>query len=169
MECSVEGCRRQRCGRKETCHTCYQRDRYNSNPEIRKKVRASQDKYFNKNKEKINKKNKARYDDPSTGVKASMIERGRATNRKVAEAYGIKIWEANAVFNGLRVLIRRSQEFCQRCGSYKKLEVHHIRPRATHPHLALQPDNLVLLCRACHRACQPPTPRRKRGLRHPHA
>ena len=39
---------------------------------------------------------------------------------------------------------------CQKCGSKEDLHCHHIRPVKTHPHLALDPDNGITLCKNCH-------------------
>ena len=39
---------------------------------------------------------------------------------------------------------------CELCNSESKLEVHHEKPQKTHPHLALDPDNGIILCRDCH-------------------
>ena|SRR6266581_6503082 len=42
---------------------------------------------------------------------------------------------------------------CQLCGSRgsedNPIQVDHIKPRSTHPHLALAEDNLQVLCKAC--------------------
>ena len=37
------------------------------------------------------------------------------------------------------------------CKSKQNIEVDHIKPRATHPHLELEFDNLQVLCRDCNR------------------
>lgn len=39
---------------------------------------------------------------------------------------------------------------CSACGWSKKLEAHHIQPLHLFPHLGLEPDNLLILCRECH-------------------
>ena len=39
---------------------------------------------------------------------------------------------------------------CIICGSTKKLEAHHVKPRKHFPELALAPDNGVTLCHECH-------------------
>lgn len=39
---------------------------------------------------------------------------------------------------------------CLRCGSTKNLNAHHLLPRSTHPEYALDPDNGIVLCNACH-------------------
>lgn len=51
-----------------------------------------------------------------------------------------------------KALLRASGK-CQCCGSRptweSPLHVDHIKPRSRHPHLALDPDNLQVLCEAC--------------------
>lgn len=45
---------------------------------------------------------------------------------------------------------------CQKCGSTaaeaQRIDVDHILPRSTHPHLALYVSNLQVLCDECHEA-----------------
>lgn len=40
---------------------------------------------------------------------------------------------------------------CAACGGKKNLEVHHIRDFSEYPHLELDPDNLIILCRSSDR------------------
>lgn len=40
--------------------------------------------------------------------------------------------------------------FCEICGSKKKLQVHHEKPQKTHSIMALDPDNGIVLCDYCH-------------------
>ncbi len=40
--------------------------------------------------------------------------------------------------------------FCEMCYSTEDLHVHHEKPVKTHPHLALDPDNGIVLCQKCH-------------------
>jgi len=39
---------------------------------------------------------------------------------------------------------------CQKCESKENLHCHHIQPVKTHPHLALDPSNGIVLCKKCH-------------------
>jgi len=39
---------------------------------------------------------------------------------------------------------------CQWCGSERRLEVHHIQPQHVRPDLAMDTNNMVVLCRQCH-------------------
>ena len=39
---------------------------------------------------------------------------------------------------------------CGACGSLKKVEVHHKKPRHLFPALALDPNNFISLCDPCH-------------------
>ena len=49
-----------------------------------------------------------------------------------------------------RQRIRDRYNFCEMCYSIKNLHVHHEKPVKTHPHLALDPDNGIVLCKRCH-------------------
>jgi len=40
--------------------------------------------------------------------------------------------------------------FCERCEIEKKLQVHHEKPKKTHPGMVLDPDNGIILCKECH-------------------
>ena len=50
---------------------------------------------------------------------------------------------------------RKHNPLCARCNVKGRVEpaqdVHHIKPISTHPHLRLEWDNLMSLCRQCHR------------------
>ena len=39
---------------------------------------------------------------------------------------------------------------CEICNSEQNLHIHHEHPIKTHPHLALDPDNGIILCKECH-------------------
>jgi 5-methylcytosine-specific restriction protein A len=39
---------------------------------------------------------------------------------------------------------------CVDCGTRKRLEVDHIKPVRSHPHLSFAPSNLAVRCRVCH-------------------
>jgi len=49
-----------------------------------------------------------------------------------------------------RQRIRDKYNSCEKCESTENLHVHHEKPVKTHPHLALDPDNGIVLCRECH-------------------
>jgi len=40
--------------------------------------------------------------------------------------------------------------FCEMCFSTENLHTHHEKPVKTHPYLALDPDNGIVLCQKCH-------------------
>ncbi|MCB2179470.1 HNH endonuclease [bacterium] len=67
--------------------------------------------------------------------------------RRLPNSYG-KSWRP-----AKRRAMDRDHHQCQDCGSKKKLVVHHIRPYKTFEQslAAHELDNLVTLCRACHR------------------
>jgi hypothetical protein len=50
----------------------------------------------------------------------------------------------------VRAAFVRSHPACEACGSVLELNVHHIAPFHSHPHLELDPSNLVTLCREHH-------------------
>ena len=49
-----------------------------------------------------------------------------------------------------RQLKRDWYNHCEKCYSTKNLNVHHEKPQKTHPHMAIDPDNGVILCGKCH-------------------
>jgi len=49
-----------------------------------------------------------------------------------------------------RQRIRDKYNSCEKCESTENLHVHHEKPVKTHPHLALDPDNGIVLCQKCH-------------------
>lgn len=67
---------------------------------------------------------------PNTGGKSNYDRRWRKLAAQVrAEQHGI----------------------CAQCGhTPRTLDVHHIKPKTTHPHLAYTRNNLIALCRPCH-------------------
>lgn len=62
----------------------------------------------------------------------------------------------SARWKRLAAIVRNAAHgLCQRCGqppTRKSLEVHHKKPRKTHPELAYDLDNLEALCTRCHNA-----------------
>jgi len=49
-----------------------------------------------------------------------------------------------------QVVLNQDNHECQKCESKKDLHCHHIHPVKTHPHLALDPTNGIVLCKKCH-------------------
>lgn len=48
--------------------------------------------------------------------------------------------------------LRTSSKICMLCGSYKKpIHVDHIKPKSIYPHLALDINNLQILCAQCNK------------------
>lgn len=47
-------------------------------------------------------------------------------------------------------IIERDGNKCTKCGATENLQVHHIKPRKTHPELVMDEDNCVTLCILCH-------------------
>lgn len=56
----------------------------------------------------------------------------------------------NSEWRPVRALHLQIEPACRRCGSPERLEVHHILPVSTHPHLRLEQSNLCTLCHGCH-------------------
>lgn len=50
-------------------------------------------------------------------------------------------------------VIRRDKSTCQMCKKRRKrLEIHHIIPYSVSIHLRVNPDNLICLCKKCHKS-----------------
>ena len=65
---------------------------------------------------------------------------------------------------------RRDGYECQECKRYgkhngKRLTVHHIKPRETHPELTYDASNCITLCIGCHNKSHPEKGRRHGGRR----
>ena len=58
-----------------------------------------------------------------------------------------------------RDILKRNNYECQRCKEQGKFSpatnIHHIKPLEAHPELALDDDNLISLCAACHNKVHP--------------
>ena len=54
------------------------------------------------------------------------------------------------VFNRQLIQENIQTNHCEMCNSESNLHVHHEHPVKTHPHLALDPDNGIILCHICH-------------------
>ena len=71
------------------------------------------------------------------------------TETSKIDSYEYQVWRNE-------VLIRQLKEenicfnHCEKCNSEINLHVHHEHPVKTHPHMALDPDNGIILCRECH-------------------
>lgn len=71
---------------------------------------------------------------------------------KTYRCYQLNEWRGK---NGIRSqALARDRYECQDCaklGKYSKaVEVHHIKELKTHPHLFLNLDNVICLCKECH-------------------
>lgn len=49
-----------------------------------------------------------------------------------------------------RAFLKQVGKQCVCCGSKKKIQVHHMKPRHVFPELALVIKNLIALCKDCH-------------------
>lgn len=50
----------------------------------------------------------------------------------------------------LKSKILYEKQKCEVCGTNRQLQVHHILPRFSNPELAMDLENLMVLCRECH-------------------
>lgn len=48
-------------------------------------------------------------------------------------------------------VLRRDKFYCQICCESNSLEVHHILPKSTHPELTFDDENLITICKECHK------------------
>lgn len=55
----------------------------------------------------------------------------------------------SAEWRKLSKRLLQERKYCEFCGEYAT-DVHHIRPAADYPELALDESNLIVLCKACH-------------------
>lgn len=44
------------------------------------------------------------------------------------------------------------KKYCEICNSKRFLQVHHILPRSSNPELAMDEENLMVLCKDCHKS-----------------
>ena len=54
------------------------------------------------------------------------------------------------VFEDQRIEYNIDYNFCEMCESTKNLHLHHYKPVKTHPIMALDPTNGIILCKKCH-------------------
>lgn len=61
--------------------------------------------------------------------------------------------ETNEDYKWRRDVRKRDGQKCKKCGESNKykLQVHHIKPRSTHPTLVREISNGITLCRTCHK------------------
>lgn len=50
-----------------------------------------------------------------------------------------------------RAVFERDNYTCQGCFTQETLTIHHIKPRASHPHLKNVETNGITLCQLCHK------------------
>lgn len=56
----------------------------------------------------------------------------------------------SSLWNTCRKNHLKIQPACAACGSYKKIQVHHIEPFHVNPARELDPTNMITLCSNCH-------------------
>ena len=77
------------------------------------------------------------------------IFRSRGTNKNDKLIPGLSTWR-NEVLTRQRNETLSCYNHCEKCGTENNLNVHHEKPIKTHPLMALDPDNGIILCRECH-------------------
>jgi hypothetical protein len=63
-------------------------------------------------------------------------------NEKVYTEQEYNVWKQQ--------VLKQDNYECQKCGSKENLHCHHINPIKTHPYIALDPENGIVLCQECH-------------------
>lgn len=83
-----------------------------------------------------------------------LIEGGNMTREETEAFYVSKAWRRKK-----KAILRRDHYQCQLCKRYGRLTeakiVHHKLELAEYPELALDDDNLISVCRACHNKLHP--------------
>jgi 5-methylcytosine-specific restriction enzyme A len=75
---------------------------------------------------------------------------GDRTGRMTPERAAHHRFKNSPAWRKLRLTIIARDGGCADCGREDNLSVHHIKKFRTHPELALDPDNLITVCRSCH-------------------
>lgn len=98
-----------------------------------KKIPMSQ-KYCDCRNERLNEYNKQYYEE----------------NKEQRKLLNSKKWKDTR-----KIIIKRDAGMCNRCYVqlglfvHDELQVHHIKPRITHPELVYDPENLITICKTC--------------------
>lgn len=64
-----------------------------------------------------------------------------ANKRKQLYISGLKSWASRA---------KRKTPYCEDCGTKEELHAHHVKPKSIYPDLALDDNNVKILCKTCH-------------------
>ena len=62
----------------------------------------------------------------------------------------IKPYTPSEYIEWKNIILEKDNNECQYCGKKENLNVHHIKPEKLFPHLSLDIDNGITLCRVCH-------------------
>lgn len=74
---------------------------------------------------------------------------------KEAERLRRRVYASRAWRTAREPVLERAGGQCEKCGKAAALEIHHREAIQLRPDLALEPDNLIALCRPCHHAITP--------------
>ncbi len=85
-------------------------------------------------------------------IRRDLINAGHIPE-KSSPILGLEIWR-DEVYKRNEKLYGFNQ--CEICGSIENMRSHHIYPQKTHPEMALDPDNGLIVCHECHvKKCHP--------------
>lgn len=152
-------------GRLDRCKRCRSAHRYRTDPEFRARAKAAVLKRLHNNRDAINARTRELYHMPGSRKKASVkrwmknnpekvkASMAAATKKRfglIAAAYGIPIGSVDRRYRRVLGGYLLEHSVCMNCAAAAKLEVHHIKPVLTHPHLAMEESNFMALCHKCH-------------------
>lgn len=64
-----------------------------------------------------------------------------AIKRRQLYISGLRTWASRA---------KRKTPYCEDCGAKEELHAHHVKPKSIYPDLALDENNVKILCKTCH-------------------
>lgn len=85
------------------------------------------------------------------GINKKQYPNGIASGPKHGNWKGVgKIRDLEAYRDFRKEMFKRDAYTCQKCGSKKKIELHHIIAVKDSPELIFEPSNVITLCHDCH-------------------
>jgi 5-methylcytosine-specific restriction endonuclease McrA len=97
-----------------------------------------------------------------TREKFARLKRGtihsEESRRKIKIAHNKRFfrepdWTAPFTMGELRTWASRAKKktpYCEDCGAKEELHAHHVKPKSIYPNLALDENNVKILCKKCH-------------------
>ena len=138
-----------------------QQKAHRSTPEYKAKLKGYTSKYLNDNKDKIAKRSKRYYLKNQNKLVAYSIQYQKENSESILKSNKIRMNELgiklgmneriyrNALFTWSRI-IRKDSNGCVICGSYEKLNAHHLLFKRHFPELSLNTNNGIVLCHNHH-------------------